>query len=65
MKTENVEKLKNLVAQIMEICAEEKQKGLTVAITKDLVSIWNSDFRKSKHVDLFSNDRGVTWSVMR
>ena len=66
MKKKNEEKLKALITQMMEICSEEKTKSLTVAITKDLVSVWNDEYiRKSKRVDFFSNDRGVTWSDMR
>lgn len=66
MKKSNIEKLEGLVTQIMEICKEEKEKGLTIAITKDLVSIWSDPNKpRNKQVDLFSNNRGKTWSDMR
>lgn len=66
MTKTNEEKLESLVKEIMQILAEEKHRGLTIAITKDFVSIW-SDSRvpKKKKIDLFSNDRGETWSDMR
>lgn len=55
-------KLKELVAEIMDVCAKEKVDSLTVGITGDLVSIWNYPYKHKKdRIDLFSNDRGKTW----
>ena len=66
MTKANIEKLEGLVKEIMQILEEEKLKGLTVAITKNLVSVWSDPKApKKKQIDLFSNDRGETWSVMR
>ena len=66
MTKSNIEKLEGHVKEIMQILEEEKIKGLTVAITKNLVSVW-SDHKvpKKKQIDLFSNNRGETWSDMR
>lgn len=66
MKKKNIEKLEKLITQIMEICQEEKEGSLTIGISGDLVSAWGSvSPRKSKRIDLFSNDRGKTWTDMR
>ena len=66
MKKSNEEKIKSLVTQIMEICKEEKEQSLTVGISGDLVSVWGSLHKlKNKRIDLFSNDRGKTWTDMR
>ena len=66
MKKKDVEKLEKLITQIMEICQEEKEENLTIGISGDLVSAWGSvHTRKSKRIDLFSNDRGKTWTDMR
>ena len=66
MKKSNEEKIKSLVAQIMDICKEEKEHSLTVGISGDLVSVWGNLHKlKNKRIDLFSNDRGKTWTDMR
>ena len=66
MTKANIEKLESLVKEIMSILEEDKHRGLTIAITKNLVSIWSdSKVPKKKKVDLFSSDRGETWSDMR
>lgn len=65
MKKSNVKKLESLLEQIMQICEEENETNLTIGISNSLISAWNTAKKRHDRLDIFSDDRGKTWSDMR
>ena len=64
MKTENIERIKELLTEIAKICEAEKEKYLSISIIKKNVTFNNSTKPKRKYFCIFSSDRGETWSEL-